>query len=96
MIAPDVYLRPLNPREVYLCKDRHGRIHRLHARRHWRLDRDFPQFGPRLAAKNRLHTGEIEGCPYIVVGLRDLLESVTVALRADKNGTLRESSRVSR
>jgi aminoglycoside 3-N-acetyltransferase len=96
MIAPDVYLRPLNPTELYLCKDRQGEVHQVYARRHWRLDRDFPQFGPPLAAKDRLHTGDIEGCPYIVVGLRDLLESVTVALRVDKSGTLKEGSGVSR
>jgi aminoglycoside 3-N-acetyltransferase len=91
LIAPDIYLRPLDPVEIYLCTDRHGRVHRMPMRRHWRLDRDFPQFGPLLAAKGRFHAGDIGGCPYAVVGLRDLLESVTVALRADENGTLKQS-----
>jgi hypothetical protein len=94
-IAPDVYLRPINPAEIYRCKDRHGRVHRIHARRHWRLDRDFPQFGPPLAAKGRLHSGDIEGCGYMLVGLQDLLQAVTDALLADKNGTLRQRRRVS-
>jgi aminoglycoside 3-N-acetyltransferase len=94
-IAPDVYLRPLNPAEVYSCKDRHGRVHRMRARRHWRLDRDFPQFGPSLAAKGRSRTGDIEGCGYIVVNLRDLLGIVTDALLADKNGTLNQSCHAS-
>lgn len=94
-IAPDVYLRPLNPAEVYRCKDRHGRVHKMHTRRHWQLDRDFPQFGLPLAAKRRLCAGDIEGCCYIVVRLRDLLDTVTDALLADKNGTLRHGGHAS-
>jgi aminoglycoside 3-N-acetyltransferase len=92
-IAPDVYLRPLNPAEIYRCKDRHGHEHRLRARRHWRLDRDFPQFGPPLAAAGRLRFGDIDGCGYIIVGLSDLLDAVTAALQADKTGTLKQSCR---
>jgi aminoglycoside 3-N-acetyltransferase len=94
-IAPDVYLRPLNPSEIYHCKDRHGRVHRMHTRRHWSLDRDFPQFGPTLAAKDRMRAGSIEGCGYMIVGLQDLLEVVTEALLIDKNGTLNQSRCVS-
>jgi aminoglycoside 3-N-acetyltransferase len=90
-VAPDVYLRPLNPAEVYRCRDRHGRVHRMHARRHWHLDRDFPQFGPPLAAAGRLHKGSIGGCSYLIVSLQDLLTAVTDALHADKNGTLKRS-----
>jgi aminoglycoside 3-N-acetyltransferase len=88
-IAPDVYLRPLNRAEIYCCKDRNGRLHNVHARRHRRLDRDFPRFGPPLAEQGRLYKGNIGECPYTIVGLNDLLETVTVALRADANGTLR-------
>lgn len=90
-IAPDVYLRPLNRAEIYNCRDRHGCVHRLHARRHFRLNRDFPRFGPPLAAKGLLLAGDIDGCPYRLVGLRDLLDAVTAALRADKNATLAQS-----
>jgi aminoglycoside 3-N-acetyltransferase len=94
LIAPDVYLRPQNPEEVYRCKDRHGKVHTMHARRHWRLDRDFPQFGPPLVAKGNMHTGEIEGCRYALVALNHLLDTVTAAVRADSKGTLRLDARV--
>jgi len=94
LVAPDVYLRPLNPGEVYRCKDRHGKVHTIHARRHWRLDRDFPQFGPPLVAEGHMHTGEIEGCRYALVTLNHLLDKVTTALRADSKATLRQDARV--
>jgi aminoglycoside 3-N-acetyltransferase len=90
-IAPDLYLRPLNPDEVYPCRDRHGRIHDVRARRHFRLDRDFPKFGSPLRQRGLLHAGTIERCPYAIVALRDLLDAVTEALTADPRGTLRES-----
>ena len=34
--------------ELYECRDRHGFIRQVRTRRHWRLDRDFPKFGPPL------------------------------------------------
>jgi aminoglycoside 3-N-acetyltransferase len=88
LIAPDTYLQPLNPAEVYHCRDRHGRIHSMNARRHVRLNRDFPGFGALLAAKGLLHCGDIEGCPYMLVALRDLLKTVTSALAIDTTATL--------
>ena len=94
-IASDVYLRPLNPAEIYHCNDRHGRVHDVRTRRHWKLDRDFPKFGQPLAAEGRLQIGDIDGCGYIIVGLQDLLLAVTNALLADKNATLEQSRRVS-
>ena len=95
MIAPDVYLRPLNPNEIYRCTDRNGHVHRMRARRHQRLDRDFPQFGPPLAAKGELHMGDIAGCSYAIVGLNNLLATVTNALSADRNGTLKRDAMAS-
>jgi aminoglycoside 3-N-acetyltransferase len=94
LIAPDVYLRPLNRDEVYRCKDRRGNVHTMHARRHCGLDRDFPQFGPPLVAEGHMQTGQIEGCSYAVVELNHLLEKATAALRANRKGTLRQDARV--
>jgi aminoglycoside 3-N-acetyltransferase len=90
-VAPDVYLRPLDRTEIYRCKDRHGHVHEMHTRRHQRVDRDFPQFGPPLAAAGRLRAGNINGCPYIIVCLEDLLGTVTAALHADQNATLKQN-----
>ena len=88
MIAPDIYLLPLNTEEVYECRDRHRRIHRMHARRHCRLNRDFPRFAPPLAAKGLLHEGEIAGCRYTLVGLNDLLTEVRSGLLMNRFATL--------
>jgi aminoglycoside 3-N-acetyltransferase len=91
-IAPKIYLRPLNPAEVYACRDRHGGIHEVRTRRHWRLDRDFPQFGPPLEARGLMQSGNLAGCPYALVALKDLLDAVSAALTADPRGTLRQGS----
>lgn len=91
-VAPDLYLRPPEQAELYQCRDRHGTVHAVRTRRHWRLDRDFPQFGPPLQQKGLLHAGEILGCPFAIVALADLLDAVSSALRADPRGTLRHET----
>ena len=88
-IAEDVYVRPAETSVVYACRDRHGTVHKVPARRHWRLDRDFPQFGPPLAARGLLEAGDIEGCPYQIVAMRDLLRDVFAAVIKNSSGTLR-------
>jgi aminoglycoside 3-N-acetyltransferase len=90
-IAPDVYLRPLDPAETYQCRDRHGAVHKVRTRRHFRLNRDFPQFGPPLRAEGKLIDAEISGCRAMLVGLDDLLGEVTTALLKNKFGTLAQS-----
>ena len=91
-IASDTYLLPLEASHVYRCRSRDGRVFHMFARRHWRLDRDFPKFGPPLAAAGRLHMGHIADCGYMIVNMHDLLDTVAAALRADKNGTLRQAA----
>jgi aminoglycoside 3-N-acetyltransferase len=90
-IAPDVYLRPFDRSELYRCTDRSGHVHEMYARRHWRLDRDFPKFSPSLVRKGLMETGTIDACPYAVVALSDLLDAVFAALIHDPRGTLRQS-----
>lgn len=89
MIAPDIYLRPAAQAEIYECRDRLGVAHEVRTRRHWRLDRDFPQFAPILARSGRMQSGHLHGSRYAVVALCDLLDTVAAALRADPQGTLR-------
>jgi aminoglycoside 3-N-acetyltransferase len=88
-VAPDIYLRPPAQSELYECRDRYGRIHWVRTRRHRRLDRDFPRFAAPLEAEGLLKTGNLEGCRYAVVALRDLLDAVFAALSADRHATLR-------
>jgi aminoglycoside 3-N-acetyltransferase len=90
LIAPELYLRPLDPAETYNCRGRNGQVHRVQTRRHWRLDRDFPKFGPRLQARGQLKTGFVEDCAYAVVSLKDLLAIVTETLADNPRGTLRD------
>lgn len=87
IIAPDIYVRPTV--ELYQCRDRNGVVHQTRTRRHWRLDRDFPKFGPPLQGEGLMHAGAIGDCPYGIVAQRDLLDAVTAALTADPRGTLR-------
>jgi aminoglycoside 3-N-acetyltransferase len=94
-IAEDVYVRPPETSVIYSCRDRHGTVHKVPARRHWRLERDFPQFGPPLAARGHLEVGDIEGCPYGIVAMRDLLRAVFAAVIANPAGTLRPGAQAS-
>ena len=89
LIAPDVYLRAVDKSETYACRDRHGRVHHVRTRRHWRLDRDFAKFGPALEQRGLMNVGAIQDCPYAIVALGDLLGTVSAALRTDRLATLR-------
>jgi aminoglycoside 3-N-acetyltransferase len=87
-INVDLYVRPRDSGRIYPCRDRHGTVHEVRARRHWRLDRDFNQFAPPLIARGQLQVGTIEGCPYAIVAQRDLLRDVFAALIDNPRATL--------
>ena len=89
-INADLYVRPPEQVELYHCRDRHGVVHPVRTRRHPRLDRDFPQFAAPLAERGLLQTGNIAGCPYTLVALRDLLRHVFAALIENPRATLRQ------
>jgi len=90
-IAPDVYLRPPSSTETYRCRDRRGTVHMVRTRRHWRLDRDFPKFAKPLLAKDQMHSGMIEDCPYQIVAMSHLLDEVTATLLRNSRGTLNDN-----
>lgn len=90
-IAVDLYVRPPETAAIYPCRDRHGVVHQVRARRHWGLNRDFPRFAPMLAAQGLLEAGEILGCPYSIVAMKDLLRLVFAALIANPRGTLHDT-----
>ncbi len=87
-INVDLYVRPIETAVTYPCRDRHGVIHKVLARRHWRLDRDFNRFLAPLGASGEVSLGEIEGCPYVIVALRDLLRQVFAAMINNPRATL--------
>jgi aminoglycoside 3-N-acetyltransferase len=80
LIAPDVYLKPPDEAEHYVCRDRAGAAHDMRLRRHLKLNRDFPQFTAPLLRQGRLIAGELAGTPWLAVSQRDLLAEVTGAL----------------
>jgi aminoglycoside 3-N-acetyltransferase len=92
-INVDLYVRPAETAALYSCRDRHGTVHRVWARRHWRLERDFNQFGPPLLTGGKLKKGMIDGCPYTIVSQRDLLRTVFAALIDNPRATLSADAR---
>ena len=91
-IEPDLYVRPAETAMVYSCRDRQGSVHRVLARRHWRLERDFNRFNAPLAAHGKLEQGTIEGCPYTIVAMRDLIREVFAAMIENPRATLSASA----
>lgn len=90
IINVDLYVRPPEQAELYQCRDRRGVVHPVWTRRHQRLDRDFQQFSRPLVQQGLLETGSIQGCPYSIVALRDLLRHVFTALIKNPRATLRQ------
>src|SRR5947199_9034297 len=90
-IAAELYVRPTE--ESYRCRDRHAVVRVVRTRRHWRLDRDFPQFAGPLRDRGLLQIGDIQGCPYVIVALRDLLREVFAALIGNRRATLNQNAR---
>ena len=83
--------RLAEPFAVQRVRDRSGAVHAVWTRRHWRLNRDFPQFAQPLSAKGLLESGEIQGCPYTIVALRDLLREIFAALIDNPRATLNQN-----
>jgi len=82
IIAPEIYLHPRHEAESYDCRDRHGQSFTVKLRRHYRLNRDFPQFEPRLRKKGQLQAGDVSGTSWMLVSVRDLLREVFATLIA--------------
>lgn len=92
-IAEDFYVLPRDSATVYPCRDRAGIVHQVAARRHRRLDRDFPKFASPLVAKGLLRAGRIGDCPWSIVKMADLLREVFAALIDDAEATLHRTRR---
>jgi len=80
VIAPEIYLKPIEEAEFYELHDRNGNIVKYTLRRHKKLNRDFPKFVPLLAAKNQILTGDINGVAWSIVRAGDLLREVFARL----------------
>lgn len=80
-IAPELYLRPSEESERYICRDRYGREVEVSVRRTRRLPRNFWQFEEALAACGELRIGRIDKTVCRAFRARHLVRVVTEALR---------------
>lgn len=88
VVAPETYLCAPHEAETYECRTRQGKSLTVKLRRHRRLNRDFPQFEPRLADTGRLLSGEVADTRWMLVSVRDLLREVFAALIERPDATL--------
>ena len=66
-VAIDVYLRPPNQMEEYLCRDRFGKCRTMRLRRHKPVQRDFPKFEPALEQSGGLVRGKVGAAAWMLV-----------------------------
>lgn len=92
VMAEEIYVRAMDEAEPYDLVDRNGRVHHVLTRRHRRVNRNFPKFGPALAALGDLAEGRIGDVPWTLVRLAGLYRTVFAALVRDRHGTLAEAT----
>ncbi len=96
VVADRLYLRPPETAGTYRCVARDGTVHRVRFRQHLRLDRDFPQYRARLAAKGQLRAGRAEGAEWLAVAARDLMADAFANLAARPDAHIRQSANLPR
>jgi aminoglycoside 3-N-acetyltransferase len=82
VVAPEIYLKPAQEAETYTLRSRSGETIPFVLRPHRRVRRDFPRFGPLLAARSQWHCGEWSGVPWTLVKASDLLREAFARLTA--------------
>lgn len=81
VIAPEVYVKPIEEAERYELRPRRGESVKFVLRRHLRpRERNFPKYLPLLAAKGQIRTGTLLTVPWIIVRAADLLREVFARL----------------
>ena len=81
VVAPELYLRPVEACETYTCRDRHGEEHAVRLRRHLFLRRNYWQFQDRLAAAGGLRVFRCDNSTCIGFRAADMHQVVVEALR---------------
>lgn len=83
VIAPELYVKPLEQAERYELRPREGAPISYLSRRHLRpRERNFPKYGPLLAAQGKMVEGAIGGTPWKILRAADLLAEVFARLVA--------------
>lgn len=80
VIAPDIYLRPIESRERYVCRDRHGREVEMHTRRTLRLPRDFWQFEDMLQIEEKVRYQMLTGTMCRSFAAKDMVRVISETL----------------
>src|SRR5665213_491249 len=81
--AIDTYLDPPEAAVLFQLRARDGMLHEMRLRRHLKLNRDFPQFSEKLAARGVLRQGDFHGTKWQAVAQSELLDEVIGALERD-------------
>jgi len=89
MIAPDIYVRPIEEAEPYRLIDPQGRVHEHLTRRHRGVPRDFPRFEAILREEGVLREGRLGDTRWLSFTLRDLYRIILRALADNPSATLR-------
>jgi aminoglycoside 3-N-acetyltransferase len=87
MIAPDLYVKPIEESEPYTLRTRNGGLLEYRLRRHPRLPRDFLKFHPDLVAQG-MSSGSHNSVKWHLFRLSDLMQLVFSRLIADPGATL--------
>lgn len=88
VIAPDLYLRPMDTVESYRCTDRSGIVYEVKLRRHLFLPRDYWQFQDELAREGLLRLGHFGNVVCRAFRAKDLHTRVVRALAAKGDAIL--------
>jgi aminoglycoside 3-N-acetyltransferase len=83
MVAIDTYVEPPAAAVLFHLRARDGTVHDMRLRRHLKLNRDFPQFSERLAARGMLRRGDFHGTQWQAMAQADLMDEVEGALERD-------------
>jgi aminoglycoside 3-N-acetyltransferase len=87
MVAPDLYVKPIEESEPYSLRTRNGSLLQYRLRRHPRLPRDFLKFHPDLIARG-MSSGNQNGVKWELFRLADLMQIVFSRLIEDPRATL--------
>lgn len=88
MVAPDLYVKPMEESEPYTLRTRNGRVIEYRLRRHLRLPRDFLKFQPDLKTARGMTSGSHNGVNWNLLRLSDLLKLVFSRLIENSRATL--------
>jgi aminoglycoside 3-N-acetyltransferase len=88
MVAPDIYLRPKDRVESYVCRAADGRERTVRLRRHLLLPRDYYQFQDMLAARGKLRLSRLASETLVAFRARDMDAVCREALRLQPDAVL--------